>query len=117
MPLPGSPGLNDWLFATLGARTACVQACVPTHTHRSSRGCSAKGGDADVPVIVDSVVELLAEPPTSPARPMAWHQLGWKANALYGRGSGRSMGRSGLGGRTTAGRGSRGTGARGGRRQ
>ena len=27
LALPGSPGLNDWLFASLGARTAAVLAC------------------------------------------------------------------------------------------
>ena len=89
LPLPGSPGLNDWLFATLGARTACVQACVPTAPARGSRGCSEKGGDADVPVVVQSVLDLLREPHTSQERPMMWHQLGWKSNAMYGRSGGR----------------------------
>jgi len=27
LPLPGSPGLHDWLFATMGAKTLSDQAC------------------------------------------------------------------------------------------
>lgn len=85
LPLPSSPGLNDWLSATLGARTACVQACLPNHLASNSRGCSAHGGDGDLAIIVQSVVDLLMESPTSQERPIVWHQLGWKSDAEYGR--------------------------------
>lgn len=84
LPLPGSPGLNDWMFAAVGARTACVQACVPNAQAYGSRGCGGGGGDADVALVVRSVVDLVRETSTNDARPIRWHQLGWKTDSMYG---------------------------------
>lgn len=86
LPLPGSPGLNDWMFAAVGARTACVQACMPNAQARGSRGCSKSGGDADITLVVQSVVDLVHETSTSNMRPIMWHQLGWKTDSMYGKG-------------------------------
>ena len=84
LPLPGSPGLNDWLFATMGARTGTVQACLPIAPRwAANRGCFRHGGDADVPLLLESVRELLAEPPPNASQPVVWHQLGWKPDGMY----------------------------------
>jgi len=80
MPLPGSPGLNDWLFATMGARTACMQACLPRSTSYG-RGCSSEGGDVDVPLLLRSLPSLLHE--VNSTKLVVWHQLGWKPNSEY----------------------------------
>jgi hypothetical protein len=76
MPLPGSPGLNDWLFASVGARTACVQACdlaAPV-----GRGCTSKGGDADIQLILRSTRALVRNNRTRGVNGLIWHKLGWR---------------------------------------
>lgn len=37
LPLPGSPGLHDWLFATMGAKTLSDQACFPNTLKKCTR--------------------------------------------------------------------------------
>ena len=74
LPLPGSPGLNDWLFAAMGAHTAVEQACLPRASSPSVHGCSQDGGDADVPLVLRSVSDLLLE--ENNTQPVVWQQLG-----------------------------------------
>jgi hypothetical protein len=81
LPLPGSPGLNDWLFASMGSRTSTIMACVPQAHY--GRGCSEEGGDAHIPVVTSSLLELVEELDTTQDQPLVWHKLGWKPDSVY----------------------------------
>ena len=81
IPMPGSPGLNDYMFATMGARTACEQACELRAPY--GRECSSKGGDADLPLLLTTVRQLLArERNISTGQPaIVWRKLGERSAA------------------------------------
>jgi len=76
IPLPGSPGLNNWVAATMGTRTATEQACELRAPY--GRACSKIGGDADVPLMLRTIEDILARRPTSP---VVWQQLGSRSDA------------------------------------
>lgn len=59
------------LFASTGASTATEQACMP-HVD----GCSAQGGNADVPLMLRTIRRILAAEKPSAAG-VVWHPLGW----------------------------------------
>ena len=81
LPLPGSPGLNDWLFASMGCRTSTIMACVPQAHY--GRGCGEEGGDAHIPVVTSSLLELVEELDKTQDQPLVWHKLGWKPDSAY----------------------------------
>lgn len=71
--LPGSPGLNDWFFATTGAHTACEQACIPSNG-RGDASCASHGGLADIRYMLHVVRALLAQ--GNSTQPVVWYPLG-----------------------------------------
>ena len=56
-------------------------ACVPQAHY--GRGCSEEGGDAHIPVVTSSLLELVEELDTTQDQPLVWHKLGWKPDSVY----------------------------------